>query len=63
MKVLGFLCLILKTKRFFREYGLKPESIGSEVRIVCFCLSVFSKTFAIQNGTTKHNINDIGGAR
>jgi len=35
-------------KRFFREYGLKLESVGSEVRSVCFRLSVFSKTFAIQ---------------
>jgi hypothetical protein len=60
MKILGFLGFDLEKEEIFQRYGLKSESVGSEVRSVCFCLSVFSKTFAIQKGTNKHIINDIG---
>jgi len=49
-------------REFFRE-SLKIESVVSEVRSVCFCLSVFSKTIAIQIGDkqTQTLMNISGG--
>ena len=40
------------------------ESVGSDCELCVFCLSVLSKTFAIQTkGTNRHSINDLGGTR
>jgi len=38
----------LRKRESFESEGLKVESVGSEVRSVCFCLSVFGKTVRIQ---------------
>jgi len=60
-RVLSF---TFEKRRVFQRISLKSESVGSEVRNVCFCISVFSKNVCnSEEGTNKHNINDIGGAR
>jgi len=57
---LGFLGLNFKTKSFC-ERGLKLESVGSESGKSVFCLSILSKTFAIQKiRQINTNINDKG---
>jgi len=48
LRVLGF--DFKNGESFFRERGLKSESVSCEVRSVCFCRSVFSK----------HNCNSEG---
>jgi len=44
--------------------SLEIESVRSEVRGVCFCVSVFRKTVRIQTKRQKiKHINEKGGAR
>jgi len=63
-RVLRFLCCLRERENKFTQIHTEIESVGSDCELCVFCLSVLSKTFAIQTkGTNKQSINDVGGAR